>query len=205
MPVWPCRLLLCGHADPYHVAMQVSTVWPCRSLLCRPTGLSCVTKQVPYISPNPPGGSGGWSPTDFGGGSGGAEPPRDTRGPGPNGYSLQGPPKGPRAQRAFRAKGLSGQGPKGPLGPRAQRAFRAKGPGALWAGYTSPPPPPPPSPRPPGPARPPAGCAGRARNPKGPQVTPFATKWVAVPPFGTLGPGSCAEFRPGSRRGGSSP
>ena len=45
-------------------------------------------------------------------------------------------------------------------------------------------------------------CAGGARNPKGPQITFFCTKWVAIPPFGTLKPGSGTEFRPRSRRGG---
>ena len=60
---------------PSCVAMQVSPVLPSRSLLCCQAGLSRVAKQVPRISPNPPGGSGGWSPPGFGGVRG-AKPPR---------------------------------------------------------------------------------------------------------------------------------
>ena len=39
-------------------------------------------------------------------------------------------------------------------------------------------------------------------TPRDPKSHLFATKWVAIPPFGTLKPGSSTEFRPGSRRGG---
>ena len=45
------------------------------------------------------------------------------------------------------------------------------------------------------------GCAGWARNPKGPQITFFVTKWVAVASFGTWGPRPGAEFRCESRQG----
>ena len=44
----------------------------------------------------------------------------------------------------------------------------------------------------------PAGCAGWARNPKGPKTNLFATKWVAVPPFWTWRPRPDAELRRGS-------
>ena len=42
-------------------------------------------------------------------------------------------------------------------------------------------------------------------TPRDPKSHLFATKWVAIPPFGTLKPGSGTEFRPGSRRGGPGP
>ena len=56
------------------------------------------------------------------------------------------------------------------------------------------------------PARPPAarpqGVLAGPGTPRDPKSHLFATKWVAIPPFGTLKPGSGTEFRPGSRRGG---
>ena len=39
-------------------------------------------------------------------------------------------------------------------------------------------------------------------TPRDPKSHLFANKWVAIPPFVTLKPGSGTEFRPGSRRGG---
>merc|ERR1711981_1476429 len=61
----------------------------------------------------------------------------------------------------------------------------------------------PPAARPPA-ARPQGVLAGPG-TPRDPKSHLFATKWVAIPPFGTWGPGSCAEFRPGSRHGGPGP
>ena len=49
---------------------------------------------------------------------------------------------------------------------------------------------------------PPPGVLARPGTPRDPKSHLFATKWVAIPPFGTLKPGSGSEFRPGSRRGG---
>ena len=66
--------------------------------------------------------------------------------------------------------------------------------GALWG----PPGSPPPAARPPG--RP--GVLAGPGTPKDPKLHRFATKWVAIPPFVILKPGSGTEFQPGSRRGG---
>ena len=49
------------------------------------------------------------------------------------------------------------------------------------------------------------GCAGWAWNPTGPQITPFVTRWIAIPPCGTSGPGFCAELQSGARRGDPAP
>ena len=54
-------------------------------------------------------------------------------------------------------------------------------------------------------SQPSQGCAGRARNPKGPQTYLFVTKWVAIQPFCTSEAGSYAEFRRGSRQIGPTP
>ena len=48
----------------------------------------------------------------------------------------------------------------------------------------------------------PHGVLAGPGTPRDPKSHLFATKWVAIPPFGTLKPGSGTEFRPGSRRGG---
>ena len=49
------------------------------------------------------------------------------------------------------------------------------------------------------------GCASWVRNPKDLKSHLFVTKWDAVAPFGTWGPGSYAEFRRGSRQIGPTP
>ena len=95
--------------------------------------------------------------------------------------ATQGPRRGCRATQARPSRiGSQGLGPVDQgLGPKAQDHWtRAQGLGSLdqvcWLGPE-------------------------------PQGTPnhlFATKWVAIPPFWTLKPGSGSEFRPGSRRGG---
>ena len=47
-----------------------------------------------------------------------------------------------------------------------------------------------------------SGVLAGPGTPRGSKSHLFATKWVAVPPFGTLKPASGTEFRPGSRSGG---
>ena len=47
-----------------------------------------------------------------------------------------------------------------------------------------------------------SGVLAGPGTPRDPKSHLFATKWVAIPPFWTLRPGSGSEFRPGSRRGG---
>ena len=49
------------------------------------------------------------------------------------------------------------------------------------------------------------GCASWVRTPRDPKSHLFVTKWDAVAPFGTWGPGSYAEFRRGSRQIGPTP
>ena len=44
-----------------------------------------------------------------------------------------------------------------------------------------------------------SGVLAGPGTPGDPKSQLFATKWVAIPPFGTLKPGSYAEFWPGSR------
>ena len=61
----------------------------------------------------------------------------------------------------------------------------------------------PPARRPP-PARP-QGVLVRPGTPRDPKTNLFATKWVAVPPFGTWRPPEDAEKRCGSHLGGGTP
>ena len=79
--------------------------------------------------------------------------------------------------------------PTGPLGPET----------SIFSPFSEPP-------GPPGPGTSRAQrCASAARNPKGPQITPFCTNRVAIQPFWTSEAGFDAEFRRRSRQIGPTP
>ena len=54
-------------------------------------------------------------------------------------------------------------------------------------------------------ARRPQGVLAGPGTPRDPKINLFATKWIAVAPFGTWGPGLGAEFQRESREGGPAP
>ena len=113
--------------------------------------------------------------------------PWGSRGLNPNFFSLILDPKMPKSRFSGRVSNLSATHSHGFGAPGAHRGPRGARP---WAAQGAQGP------------RGDSGVLAGPGTPRDPKSHLFATKWVAIPPFGTLKTGSGTEFWPGSRRGG---